>query len=137
MLTWYIKVIYLVNEMTMAVPITRYLAINHFHPNRSSRPLLPALGWVFGAGAPQREALVFSLASWPILGPVGVVVVGFFTPLPACPHRFANGSPPADGLATAGAAGLLSAEKPEGVATLDEDSPEMDDPVGWATCTDW
>lgn len=77
--------------------------------------------WLLGlAGAPQSEALVFSLARSPILGPAPGT--GVFLALPEAPHRFANGSAPPDaaGLA-AGAAGLFRADMPDGVDTADVD----------------
>ena len=46
------------------------------------------------AGAPQIPALLFALASEPMLGPVALVV-DFLIPILACDHKAPNASPPA------------------------------------------
>lgn len=65
-------------------------------------------GAAAGAAAPQMPALLFSLASCPMVGPLPVGVV-FFKPALACDQSAPNASPDAAGFEAAGMPGFEAA----------------------------
>ena len=93
---------------------------------------MPVAGFAgAAAGVAQRDALVFSFARSPILGPAAGVLFLLLAP-PAWPQRLAKGSAPAaEDFDVAGAAGLLSADMPDGVDIEGAEKPAIE-PAGWA-----
>ena len=93
---------------------------------------MPVAGFAgAAAGVPQRDALVFSFARSPILGPATGVLF-LLAPPPAWPQRLAKGSAPAAAdFVVAGAAGLFSADMPDGVDADGAEKVEaIGDPIG-------